>query len=176
MIRSQHGERANSEVFDRIAQIFKQRHIVLYEEDRANRTLRLEIDAGWTTVTFDHLERLSQVLGTKDINLSSTHVVDQGCDTCGHGRLEVMPISCRGVICMPAENPCFFERRPGHRCELESTNRTKRLCDVHAPIRCGCGKQAIVQAIYRLFSTDWSDEPLCRACFESVKQKGELWP
>lgn len=47
--------------------------------------------------SFDQLERISKILGTKKINLSETLYTPGHCDTCDHGAKYSTPISCWNV-------------------------------------------------------------------------------
>jgi hypothetical protein len=83
----------------KIEEVFDATLIESYDENIRAGTVSFEIRNYGSTdgVSFDKLAQVSEILGTRKINLSESSVVDPGCDTCGHGYKAVTPVHCSEV-------------------------------------------------------------------------------
>jgi hypothetical protein len=89
--------RVKSYVFlGRIHAIFGADSVVDYAELKSVQMVSFSL-MNVASVSFDKLARLSDLLGTRKINLSENGVVNEGCDTCRNGHTTVQPIHCAEV-------------------------------------------------------------------------------
>lgn len=65
-----------------------------YVEDKTTKTVSFTIRNWDEEITFEMLCQISDILGTRKINLSDSVVVNDGCNTCGHGKYTQQPIYC----------------------------------------------------------------------------------
>jgi len=83
----------------KIEDIFDADLIESYDENKRAATVSFEISnyGNADGISFDKLAQISEILGTRKINLSESYVVDPGCDTCGHGFRAATPVHCSEV-------------------------------------------------------------------------------
>lgn len=84
-----------------IHEIFGHDLVKDYRQDADKQCLSFNVESAYGERTFEQLEKLSKLLGTRYINLNEAFVADRGCESCGHGYSIVIPISCSGIIFYP---------------------------------------------------------------------------
>ena len=88
-----------------IEEVFKERVEAIfgiienYTENQTNNTLSFDINTTnkHTDVSFEELAKLSDLIGTRKINLNTEYQVSSGCETCGYGAKNLQPVTCSQV-------------------------------------------------------------------------------